>query len=47
MGPLSGPLITEPNATYTISFGGIKPGAYDYHCTPHLSFGMTGTITVQ
>ncbi len=47
MAPLSGPLITEPNATYTISFGGIKPGTYEYNCTPHITFGMVGQITVQ
>ena len=49
MGTLSGPLMTEtngPNATYTISFAGIKPGQYPYHCTPHEALGMKGTITV-
>lgn len=44
---LSSPLLMNPNETYTISFGGIKPGKYEYHCTPHLATGMTGTITVQ
>ncbi len=47
MGPLMGPLVLEPNAVYTISFGGITPGTYDFHCTPHMSFGMAGTVTVQ
>jgi plastocyanin len=45
--PLSGPFLMNPNETYTISFGGIKPGTYDYVCTPHVALGMVGTITVQ
>lgn len=44
---LSSPLFMNPNETYTISFGNIKPGQYPYHCTPHLALGMKGTITVQ
>jgi hypothetical protein len=28
MGELSSPLLTNPNDTYTISFGDILPGAY-------------------
>lgn len=47
IGPLSGPLVIDPNAVYTISFGDVKPGTYEFHCTPHLSFGMTGAVTVQ
>jgi plastocyanin len=45
--PLSGPYLTQPNETYTISFAGVKPGTYDYVCTPHIMMGMTGKITVQ
>jgi plastocyanin len=44
---LSSPMMMNPNETYTISFGGVKPGAYPFHCTPHLAMGMKGTITVQ
>jgi len=44
---LSSPLLMNPGETYTISFGGIKPGVYEFHCTPHLAMGMKGTITVQ
>jgi len=47
MGPLSGPLISNPNEAYTVSFANVKPGTYDYHCTPHLAMGMKGKITVQ
>jgi plastocyanin len=44
---LSSPMMMNPNENYVISFGGVKPGAYPYHCTPHLAMGMKGTITVQ
>lgn len=45
--PLSSPFMTQPNEAYTISFAGVKPGTYDYVCTPHVMMGMTGKITVQ
>ena len=44
---LSSPMMMNPNETYTISFGRMPPGTYAYHCTPHLTMGMRGTITVQ
>ena len=44
---LSSPMMMNPNETYTISFGRMPPGTYQYHCTPHLTMGMKGTITVQ
>jgi plastocyanin len=44
---LSSPMLMNPNETYVISFGNIKPGSYPFHCTPHLAMGMKGTITVQ
>jgi plastocyanin len=44
---LSSPMLMNANEKYTISFGGVKPGQYPYHCTPHLAMGMKGTITVQ
>jgi len=46
-GELSSPLFMNAGETYTISFAGIKPGAYPFHCTPHLAMNMKGTITVQ
>lgn len=46
-GPLSSPYLTQPNETYQMSFAGVKPGTYEYVCTPHLMMGMTGRITVQ
>jgi plastocyanin len=47
MSELSSPLLMNPNEAYVISFGGVKPGSYPFHCTPHLAMGMKGTITVQ
>jgi plastocyanin len=44
---LSSPMLQNPDEKYTISFGGVKPGVYPFHCTPHLAMGMKGTITVQ
>ena len=47
MGKMNGPLVTEPNGTYTISFAAIPAGKYPYVCTPHEALGMKGIITVQ
>jgi plastocyanin len=44
---LSSPMFMNPNEAYTISFAGVKPGTYDFHCTPHLAMGMKGKVTVQ
>ena len=47
MSELSSPYLMNPNEKYVISFGGVKPGKYDFHCTPHLAMNMKGSITVQ
>jgi plastocyanin len=47
MGELSGPMVMQPNEAYTISFGKIPAGKYDYQCTPHAAMNMKGSITVQ
>ena len=47
MSELSSALVMNAGEAITISFGGIKPGTYPFHCTPHLAMGMKGTITVQ
>ena len=44
---LSSPMLMNPNEKYMISFGGVKPGVYPFHCTPHLAMNMKGVITVQ
>jgi plastocyanin len=43
----SSPMFLNANEAYTISFAGVKPGKYPFHCTPHLAMGMKGEITVQ
>jgi plastocyanin len=45
--PLAGPLLTAPNAQYTVSFVGATPGVYRYYSAPHRAAGMTGRITVR
>jgi plastocyanin len=47
MAELSSPLMMNANESYVISFAGVAPGAYPYHCTPHLAMNMKGTITIQ
>jgi plastocyanin len=44
---LSSPLLMNAPEHYVLSFAGIKPGKYPFHCTPHLQMGMKGEITVQ
>ncbi|MFN8573616.1 MAG: plastocyanin/azurin family copper-binding protein [Gemmatimonadaceae bacterium] len=43
----SSPMLINPNETFELSLGNIKPGKYPFHCTPHLAMGMKGEITVQ
>jgi plastocyanin len=47
MAPLEGPLLTEQDAIYKISFAGAPTGEYKFYCLPHLALGMKGKITVQ
>ena len=47
MEPLAGPLLIEPKATYTVSFGGMPKGHYTYQCTPHAAMNMKGEIVVK
>jgi plastocyanin len=47
MSDMTGPFVTTPNGTYTMTFANVPPGAYDYFCTPHLTLGMKGVITVK
>lgn len=46
MGELSGPLLVEANAVYTISFAGAPVGEYKFFCLPHLAMGMVGKLTI-
>jgi plastocyanin len=47
MAPLEGPLLTDPDAVYEVSFAGAPKGLYKFYCLPHLALGMKGTLTVQ
>jgi plastocyanin len=44
---LSSPMLLNPNEKYEVSFAGVKPGKYDYICTPHIANNMRGSVTVQ
>jgi plastocyanin len=46
MGELSSGLKMNPGESFTLSLGAIKPGTYEFNCTPHLAMNMKGTITV-
>jgi plastocyanin len=47
MAPLEGPLLTDPDAVYEVSFAGAPKGLYKFYCLPHLALGMKGDLTVQ
>ena len=47
LGPLNGPLLTEPNATYEVTFAGVPAGIYKFTCTPHQAMGMNGHVKVE
>ena len=46
-GALSGAMIFDPGAVYTVSLAGLPAGTYNYYCMPHLAMKMTGRITVR
>jgi len=47
MGQASSPMVMQPNEAYTVSFGKVPAGKYDYICVPHAAMNMKGTVTVQ
>jgi plastocyanin len=47
MGPVAGPLLAEPDATYEVAFAGAPAGEYKFYCLPHMAFKMKGKIVVQ
>lgn len=47
MGELSSKMYMNPNEGFTMSFGNVAAGKYDYVCTPHIAMNMKGSITVQ
>lgn len=46
MAELSSNLKMGAGDAFTLSLGAIKPGKYEFHCTPHTAMNMKGTITV-
>lgn len=44
---LGSPIMINPDEKYEMSFAGVKPGKYNYVCTPHLANNMRGSVTVQ
>ena len=44
---LGSPILLTQNEKYEMTFNGVKPGKYDYICSPHLANNMKGSITVQ
>lgn len=46
MGELSSGLKMQPGDFFLLSLGGVKPGKYEFNCTPHLAMNMKGTLTV-
>jgi plastocyanin len=47
MGDMMGKMLMANGESYTVSFAGVKPGKYEFNCTPHVANNMKGTITVQ
>jgi plastocyanin len=48
LGPLNGPLLTDPDQTYEVTFGATLPaGVYHFTCTPHMAMSMNGKVTVK
>lgn len=47
MGNFMGPMLLNPDEAYIVSFAGLPPGTYRFHCLPHLAMGQRGTITVR
>ncbi len=47
MQPLMSQFMQKEGDSYTVSFGGIKPGTYYYYCLPHVVAGMKGNVIVQ
>lgn len=47
MAELTSNMKMNPGDAIVVSFGNVKPGKYEFTCTPHLAMGMKGTVTVK
>jgi plastocyanin len=45
--PLAGPLLTDANQAYVVSFAGVPAGKYEFFCMPHAALAMKGVVTVE
>lgn len=46
-GPLQGLLLVTDGESWTMSTTGLKPGTYNFFCTPHAALGMNGQLIIQ
>jgi plastocyanin len=46
MGNFMGPMLLSPDEAYIVSFAGLPPGKYPFHCLPHAVMNQRGSITV-
>lgn len=46
IGPLSSPLLLEPQERYEITVPALPPGRYPFVCLPHAAGGMQGLLVV-
>ena len=47
LGVLSSHMLMTANDGYTVSFGNVAAGKYEFTCTPHAAMNMKGVITVE
>jgi plastocyanin len=45
--PMKSVTLSEAGETVTVSFSGINPGRYAFHCSIHAEAGMNGVIDVR
>ena len=47
LGKFNGPMLLYPDEAYIVTFVGIPPGTYAFHCMPHQVMNQRGSITVR
>lgn len=47
IGPLSSPLLLDPDEAYGFRLPALPPGRYPFHCLPHVALGMRGVLVVR
>lgn len=46
LGPVSSPLLIDPNEVYQFRVPGLPPGRYPFVCLPHVASNMRGVLVV-